>query len=92
MTLLFIDILAQNVLATAVANELGVIEVSMADYRDVSPAHGSSTGEPDLHLIKQVEQVTTLALEGPARRFARVPGIGIPGACRGPLISDLTII
>ena len=28
--------------------------------------------EPDLHLIKQVEQVIVLVLEGPARRFARI--------------------
>jgi len=27
--------------------------------------------EPDVHLLKQVEQVTILVLEGPARRFAQ---------------------
>jgi hypothetical protein len=32
--------------------------------------------EPDVHLIKQVEQVTTSALEGPTRRFAGIPSIG----------------
>jgi hypothetical protein len=36
--------------------------------------------EPDVHLLKQVEQVTILVLEGPARRFARIPSIGIKGA------------
>src|SRR5580693_4565364 len=36
--------------------------------------------EPDLDLIKQVEQVTRLALEGPAPRFAGVPSVGITGA------------
>jgi hypothetical protein len=29
-------------------------------------------GEPDVHLIKQVEQVTTSALEGPTWRFAKI--------------------
>jgi len=32
--------------------------------------------EPDVRLIKQVEQVTTPALEGPTWRFARIPSIG----------------
>jgi hypothetical protein len=36
--------------------------------------------EPDLNLIKQVEQVTSLVLEGPARRFARIRSIEITGA------------
>jgi len=36
--------------------------------------------EPDLDLIKQVEQVTRLALEGPAPRFAGIPRVGITGA------------
>src|SRR5580692_8670807 len=36
--------------------------------------------EPDLDLIKQVEQVTRSALEGPAPRFAGVPSVGITGA------------
>ena len=49
-----------------------------------SSAHGASTGrtEPDLDLIKQVEQVTTLVLEGPARRFARIRSIGITDAVK----------
>jgi hypothetical protein len=36
--------------------------------------------EPDLHLIKQVEQVTTLVLEALARRFAWIRSIGTLGA------------
>src|SRR5690242_17847037 len=46
-------------------------------------AHGSSTcgrSEPDLRLIKQVEQVTISALEGPAWRFGGIPSSGITGA------------
>ena len=35
--------------------------------------------KPDLDLIKQVEQVTTLFLESPARRFAGIRSIGITG-------------
>ena len=36
--------------------------------------------EPDVHLVKQVEQVTILVLEGRARRFAGIPCMGITGA------------
>jgi hypothetical protein len=36
--------------------------------------------EPDVHLIKQVEQVTTSALEGPTWRFARIPSLGVTDA------------
>ena len=36
--------------------------------------------EPDLDLIKQVEQVTTLVLEGPAGRFARIRSLEITRA------------
>jgi len=36
--------------------------------------------EPDLHLIKQVEQVTISALKGPAWRFAGIPSTGITDA------------
>jgi hypothetical protein len=36
--------------------------------------------EPDLDLIKQVEQVTRSVLEGPARRFAGIPSVGITDA------------
>jgi hypothetical protein len=60
--------------------------VSIANYRGVSvssrSAHdasifpvaakrGKRRTEPDLDLIKQVEQVTTLVLEGAARRLRR---------------------
>jgi hypothetical protein len=62
--------------------------VSMADYRANTDMVGlrprffnrSGTTEPDLVLIKQVEQVTTFVLEGPLRRFARVRSIGITDA------------
>jgi hypothetical protein len=35
---------------------------------------------PDVHLIKQVEQVTKSALEGTAWRFARIPSMGATDA------------
>ena len=57
----------------------GVNAMSTADYRAVIDVVGSRPrflqlweNEPDLHLIKQVEQVTMLGLERPARRFARI--------------------
>jgi hypothetical protein len=46
----------------------------------LAPAHGFFNGgktQPDLHLIKQVEQVTMLGLEGPARRFAGIRSMDI---------------
>jgi hypothetical protein len=36
--------------------------------------------EPDVQLIKQVEQVTTSALEGLAWRFAGIPSMGVADA------------
>jgi hypothetical protein len=36
--------------------------------------------EPDVHLIKQVEQVTKSALGGPTWRFPRVPSMGVTDA------------
>jgi hypothetical protein len=36
--------------------------------------------EPDVHLIKQVEQVTKSALEGPTWRFAGIPSMGVTDA------------
>jgi hypothetical protein len=36
--------------------------------------------EPDLHLMKQVEQVTKSALEGPTWRFAWIPNMGVTDA------------
>ena len=56
-------------LSSAATNDFGSYRVSMADYRarrarpDPPPCQGA---EPDLHLLKQVEQVTTLVVEGPA--------------------------
>jgi hypothetical protein len=38
------------------------------------------TTQPDVHLIKQVEQVTKSALEGPTWRFARIPSMGVTDA------------
>ena len=35
---------------------------------------------PDVNLIKQVEQVTKSALEGPMWRFARIPSMGVTDA------------
>jgi hypothetical protein len=82
------------VLVSAVANEPGVIVVSMAEYRydrcrPVPPTIFSTlpvaaklrNGEtqPDLDLIKQVEQVTNLVFEEAARHFARIRSIGITG-------------
>ena len=80
--------------------------MSMASYRGVSGVvafrprffdlpvaakRGKRRAEPDLDLIKQVEQVATLVLEGPARRFAR---FGARGSRSGsdPRISNLSII
>src|ERR1700747_403753 len=40
--------------------------------------------EPDLHLIKQVEQVRISALKGPAWRFAGIPSTGITDAVQSP--------
>ena len=58
--------------------------MNMADYRfniDIAPPTVLRT-EPDLHLLKQVEQVTKFALEGPPRRFTRLPSMGITGAVK----------
>jgi hypothetical protein len=43
----------------------------------LQPAAGT---EPDLDLIKQVEQVTRLVWKGPVRRFAGIPSVGITDA------------
>jgi hypothetical protein len=57
----------------------------------VAAKRGNRRTEPDLDLIKQVEQVATLVLEGPARRSAR---FGARGSRSGsdPHISNLPII
>jgi hypothetical protein len=72
--------------------------MSTADYRAVIDVAGSRlrlfNGEetqPDLHLIKQAEQVTVLGLEGLARRFARIRSMQT-GDNNDPHISDLAII
>jgi hypothetical protein len=54
---------------------------------------GKSCGrtEPDMHLIKQVEQVTTSALRGPTWRFARIPSTEVTASVEIPCISDLAI-
>jgi hypothetical protein len=68
--------------------------VSMANYRGavssrsahdasivaVAAKRGKRKAEPDLDLIKQVEQVTISALKGPAWRFAGIPSTGITDA------------
>jgi hypothetical protein len=61
--------------------------------RVAGPARGSSIlgrTEPDLHLIKQVEQVTIPRLERPAWRYAAIPSEGTTDA-GSPRISDLAI-
>ena len=72
--------------------------MSTADYRAVIDVVGSRPrflqrweNEPDLHLIKQVEQVTRLGLEAPP---ALLPGFGAgkSGDDDDPHISNLAII
>jgi hypothetical protein len=80
---------------SAVAIESGVIVVSTADYRASIGVVGSRPRfiacpvaaklekrrtEPDLDLIKQVEQAANLVLERAARRFAGSRSIGIKSA------------
>jgi hypothetical protein len=48
--------------------------------------------EPVIRLLKQGEQVKDWLLEGPARRFARIPSLGIQRRDRGPPISERAII
>src|ERR1700758_2519561 len=47
--------------------------------------------EPDVHLIKQVEQVTTPALEGPCGASPGFRALGGHGRRRNPYIYDLAI-
>jgi hypothetical protein len=47
--------------------------------------------EPDLDLVKQVEQVTISALESPAWRFAALRSEGITEAVEVLVFSDLAI-
>ena len=82
-------------LRSAVANDSELIVVSMANYRaiigvirsrprffnfPVAATRGKPKTEPDLDLIKQVEQVKILILEGLGRRIARIRSIGTTGA------------
>jgi hypothetical protein len=59
----------------------------MADYHAIvgvvgaRPRFFNMETEPDLDLIKQVKQVTILALERPARRFAGIRTIEVMGRC-----------
>jgi hypothetical protein len=58
------------------------------------PAQGSSTGgetEPDLHLIKQVEQVARLGLGSTAPALCRDPEREDHERGRGPRIFDSAI-
>ena len=56
-------------LSSAITSYFGSYRVSLADHRArrarPDPPTCSGAG-PDLHLLKQVEQVTTLVVEGPA--------------------------
>ena len=47
-------------------------------WMQIAKTAGRAVGrtEPDVHLIKQVEQVTMSALGGPTWRFARIPSMG----------------
>ena len=72
---------------------LGELERWAVIWVQIAKTAGRGVGktEPDVHLIKQVEQVTTSALEGPTWRFARIPSMGGHGRGRNPCISDLAI-
>jgi hypothetical protein len=63
-------------LLSAVTNDFGSYRVSMADYRARRAGPDPPTCqrvEPDLRLLKQVEQMTTLVVEGPA---GQIPSMG----------------
>jgi hypothetical protein len=74
--------------------------LSMADYRAIvgvvrpRPRVFKPVGrtKPDLDLIKQVEQVTTSAFDGPAWRFAAIPSVWITDVGRSPRVSDLAAL
>lgn len=62
-----------------------MIEVRLTGRRALPTVLQPVAGtEPDLDLIKHVEQVTRLALEGPAPRFPRIPSVETTGAIEGP--------
>ena len=56
-----------------------MVDISLQKTVKTATRVGGRT-EPDLDLIKQVEQVTTSDLEGPAWRFAGIPSVGITHA------------
>jgi hypothetical protein len=58
------------------AGAMAVIWVQVAK----AASRAVERSEPDVHLIKQVEQVTKSALEGPIWRFARIPSMGVTDA------------
>jgi hypothetical protein len=52
------------------------------NWLQIAKTTGRAKGrtELDVHLIKQVEQVTTSTLEGPTWRFAGIPSMGVTDA------------
>jgi hypothetical protein len=56
-----------------------LVDISLQKTVKTATRVGGRT-EPDLDLIKQVEQVTTSDLEGPAWRFPGIPSVGITHA------------
>ena len=78
-------------LTSAVASDSRLIEVSMADHRANIDIVGPPTvlqragrTEPDLHLIKQVEQVTRLVWKDRPSALPGIPSLGITDAAEGP--------
>ena len=67
-----------------------MVDISLQKTVKTATRVGGRT-EPDLDLMKQVEQVTTSDLEGPGRRFAGIPKRGDHTRGRSPRISDLAI-
>ena len=53
-----------------------LVDISLQKTVKTAKRVGGRT-EPNLDLIKQVEQVTTSDLKGPAWRFAGIPSVGI---------------
>ena len=56
-----------------------LVDISLQKTVKTATRVGERT-EPDLDLIKQVEQVTRSVLERPARRFAEIPSVGMTDA------------
>jgi hypothetical protein len=57
-----------------------LVDISLQKTVKTATRVGRGRTKPDLDLIKQVEQVTTSDLEGPAWRFAGIPSVGITHA------------